>query len=113
MDADKKFLFDIVSLLDKISIKINSELSALKKKIDFAVFKPPLKDYHKKFFNDILLPLSEKRPTFSIKDIKLICEKTKPLAKSTIRCYLSTLKRNDHIKIIKNRDKRDHLYQII
>ena len=93
MNPDKKFLIDVVSLLDKISTKINTELSILKKKIDYDVFKPTLKDYHKKFFNNTLIPLSEKKLTFSIKDIKSMCERTKPLTKSTIRCYLSTLKR--------------------
>ena len=113
MDADKKFFFEVVNLLDKISNKFNSELSALKRKINYAVFKTPLKSYHIKFLHNILIPLSDKKPTFSILDIESVCKKTKPLAKSTIRCYLSVLKRNDHIKIKKTQDKRSHLYEII
>ncbi len=113
MDADKKSLFEVVNLLDKISNKINSELSSLKRKINYTVFKIPLKNYHKNFLKNILIPLSDKKPTFSIMDIELLCKKTKPLEKSTIRCYLSALKRNNLIIIKKTQDKRGHLYKII
>ena len=113
MDADKKFLFDVVILLDKISNKINSELSKLKKKINYAVIRPPLENYHITFLYNTLIPLSDKKPTFSIEDVTLMCEKTKPLKESTIRCYLSALKREDRIKIIQKQDKRGHVYQII
>jgi len=113
MNPDKKVLFEIVSLLDKISFKLNSELSTLKSKINYSVFRPQLKNYHINFLQNILIPLSNQKLTFSILDIKLMCKKIKPLSEATIRCYLSVLKRNNHVSIRKNQDKRGHLYQLI
>ena len=100
--------------MDKISQKIENELSILKKKIKYSDITPGLKECHMKFLNKVLKPIFTTKEIIKFQDIEdYIKNQNLKYKKPTIRCYLSGLHKGKKIKIITGEnDRRKKLYKL-
>ncbi len=109
MVSDKKDLFDFITSLEKISVKINDEIKLLKKKLKFIEYAPKPRKCSHNLLENILNPLFEEKEVISLEDII----KKSGKKKTTLLCYLSELVKHELIIKTKNLkgDKRTRLYK--
>ncbi|MFX1453577.1 MAG: hypothetical protein ACFFCM_22295 [Promethearchaeota archaeon] len=115
MSSDKNTVFAIFTAMEKISQKIENELSNLKKKINYSDITPGLKEYHIRFLNNVLKPIFKTKVKIEFQDIEHYV-KTHSLKYKipTIRCYLSELHKGKKIEIIPwVNDRRKKLYKLL
>ncbi len=109
MYSDKKEFYYFLITLERISTKINIEITNLKKKLKISEYKPEIRNCSYNLYNKILIPLFNEKASISLQEIIEKSDKKKP----TILCYLSELYKNGYILKIKNQygDKRTKLYK--
>ena len=108
MPSDKNILVAFITALEKISQKIENELSNLKKKIKYSEIIPGIKDYHLKFLIKVLEPIFVTNEIIKFEDIRNYVKDNKlDYEPTTIRCYISALHKGKKIEIIpKGRETR-------
>ena len=109
MDSDKNEIFEFLTALERISTKINDEISFLKKKLDISDYEPKLRNCSRSLLENILIPLFEKKEMITVDEIINKSGKKK----TTILCYLSELDKYGRISKCKNfkGDKRTNIYK--
>jgi len=108
VSSDENIIRAFITAMEKISHKIEYEISNLKKKIKYEDI-PELKDYHMRFLNRILEPIFETNEIIKYDDIENYIEENPELdyRSITIRSYLCALNKGKKIeKISRGRYKR-------
>ncbi len=109
MDTDKKEIYEVLYILERISINFINEINKLKEKLHLHEVKPELRKCTYKFYNKILDPLFEKKEKISLNEIINVAH----IKKGTIQIYLGELWKYNYINKIKNEkeDRRTKLYE--
>ena len=109
MHSDKNEFFEFLTTLERISNKINDEISILKKKLKISDYEPKLRKCSYNLLENILMPLFDEKETVTLDEII----KKSGKKKTTVLCYLSELYKYRRISKAKNidGDKRTKIYK--
>ncbi len=102
MSSDKHILIAFITAMEKISQKIDYELSNLKKKINYSDTQE-LKDFHIGFLKSVIEPIFETKNIIKYEDIENHIKQDKDIknySPITIRSYLTALKKGKKIEKI-------------
>ncbi len=112
MVIDKKNLFEIIRVMEKVSQKFEKEITYLKKKVNYSDLTIGIEDCYKKFYERALKPIFMKKIEITKEEIEKFVElRNLKYAKNTITCYLSNLSKNNILRMKPDQnDRRKKLY---